>query len=50
VEALRETGRVFLSSTRLAGRVSLRFCFVNWRTTTADVEEAVKLLTGAGSD
>ncbi len=44
VEALRKTGRVFLSSTRLRGQVYLRFCFVNWRTTTADVEEAVVLL------
>lgn len=44
VEALRDTGRVFLSSTRLNGCVALRFCFVNWRTTTADVEEAVRLL------
>jgi hypothetical protein len=24
--------------------VALRFCFVNWRTTTADVEEVVRLL------
>ena len=44
VESLRATGRVFLSSTRLHGKVYLRFCFVNWRTTTADVEETVKLL------
>jgi glutamate/tyrosine decarboxylase-like PLP-dependent enzyme len=44
VESLRKTGRVFLSSTRLRGQVYLRFCFVNWRTTTADVEEAIGLL------
>ena len=44
VEALRATGRAFLSSTRLNGRVALRFCFVNWRTSTADVEEIVSLL------
>ena len=31
-EALRPTGRAFLSSTRLNGQVALRFCFVNWRT------------------
>ena len=43
-EGLRETGRAFLSTTRLDGRVALRFCFVNWRTTTADVEEVVQTL------
>jgi glutamate/tyrosine decarboxylase-like PLP-dependent enzyme len=48
-EALRAGGRAFLSSTRLRGRVSLRFCFVNWRTTTADVEEVVELLRNLGA-
>jgi glutamate/tyrosine decarboxylase-like PLP-dependent enzyme len=45
VEWVRETGRVFFTSTRLRGCVYLRFCFVNWRTTTADVEEAIGLLS-----
>jgi glutamate/tyrosine decarboxylase-like PLP-dependent enzyme len=44
VERLRETGRAFLSSTRLRGRVVLRFCFVNWRTSADDVDEVVELL------
>jgi len=44
VEALRRTGRAFVSSTRLRGRVALRLCFVNWRTTAADVDEVVRLL------
>ena len=44
-ETLRKTGRAFLSSTRLRGRVALRFCFVNWRTGAADVEEIIGLLT-----
>src|SRR5262249_34574787 len=44
IEKLRATGRGFISSTRLNGRVALRFCFVNWRTTAADVEELVRLL------
>jgi glutamate/tyrosine decarboxylase-like PLP-dependent enzyme len=48
VGALRETGRAFVSSTRLGSRVALRFCFVNWRTTTADVEEVVRLLVTPG--
>jgi aromatic-L-amino-acid decarboxylase len=41
---LRASGRAFISSTRLQGRVALRFCFVNWRTTAGDVEEVVRLL------
>jgi glutamate/tyrosine decarboxylase-like PLP-dependent enzyme len=44
IDEVRKSARVFLSSTRLRGRVALRFCFVNWRTTTADVEEVVRLL------
>jgi glutamate/tyrosine decarboxylase-like PLP-dependent enzyme len=48
VEELRKTGRAFVSSTLLRGRVALRFCFVNWRTTAGDVEEVVGLLTALG--
>ena len=44
IDAVRATGRAFLSSTRLRGRTAIRFCFVNWRTTAADVEEVVQLL------
>ena len=49
LEELRRTGRAFLSSTRLHGRVALRFCFVNWRTSAADVEEVIQLLTEIGN-
>jgi aromatic-L-amino-acid/L-tryptophan decarboxylase len=48
IDAVRATGRAFLSSTRLGGRVAIRFCFVNWRTTAADVEEVVGLLRTLG--
>jgi glutamate/tyrosine decarboxylase-like PLP-dependent enzyme len=48
IDGLRATGRAFISSTRLHGRVALRFCFVNWRTTANDVEEVVDLLTTHG--
>jgi aromatic-L-amino-acid/L-tryptophan decarboxylase len=44
VEKLLATGRAFVSSTRLHGRVALRLCFVNWRTTAADVDEVIELL------
>ncbi len=49
VDALRGTGRALVSSTRLRGRVALRFCFVNWRTTAADVEEVIDLLGDLGA-
>jgi glutamate/tyrosine decarboxylase-like PLP-dependent enzyme len=42
-EAVR-TGRVFLATTRVRGLVAQRFCFVNWRTTAADVDEVITLL------
>ena len=48
VEELRATGRAFISSTKLGNQVALRFCFVNWRTTVADVEETVGLLRELG--
>src|SRR5205823_3685279 len=48
LEALRASGKAFLSSTRLRGRVALRLCFVNWRTTAADVEAVVELLAADG--
>jgi glutamate/tyrosine decarboxylase-like PLP-dependent enzyme len=48
IDAVRATGRAFLSSTRLRGRTAIRFCFVNWRTTAGDVDEVVRLLTELG--
>ena len=50
IDAVRATGRAFLSSTRLRGRTAIRFCFVNWRTTAADVEEVVDLLSRLGTE
>jgi glutamate/tyrosine decarboxylase-like PLP-dependent enzyme len=48
VGAVRATGEAFLSSTRLRGRVAVRFCFVNWRTTADDVDAVVALLRREG--
>jgi glutamate/tyrosine decarboxylase-like PLP-dependent enzyme len=48
--ALRETGRAFLSSTRVRGVFAVRLCFINWRTTAADVDEVVDLLVRLGAD
>jgi aromatic-L-amino-acid/L-tryptophan decarboxylase len=50
IDAVRATSRAFLSSTRLRGRVAIRVCFVNWRTTSADVEEVVGLLKTLGHE
>jgi aromatic-L-amino-acid decarboxylase len=49
VDEVRKTGRAFLSSTRLNGCVALRLCFVNWRTTAADVEEVLNLVSEVGA-
>jgi glutamate/tyrosine decarboxylase-like PLP-dependent enzyme len=48
IERLRASGQVFLSSTRLGGRVAIRLCFVNWRTSADDVDALVEALCAAG--
>ena len=48
--ALRQTGRAFLSSTRVRGRFAVRMCFINWRTSAADVDEVVDLLVRLGAE
>jgi len=47
---LLATGRAFLSSTRLNGRFSLRMCFINWRTTSHDVDQIIELLKEIGNE
>ena len=47
-EELLRSGQAFLSTTRLRGRTTLRMCFVNWRTTAADVEIVVAALKDIG--
>jgi glutamate/tyrosine decarboxylase-like PLP-dependent enzyme len=49
VEELRTTERAVISSTRLGGRVALRFCFVHWQTTAGDVDEVVNSLGSLGT-
>jgi aromatic-L-amino-acid/L-tryptophan decarboxylase len=46
-DAVTASRRAALSSTRIGSRVTLRLCFVNWRTTAADVDEVVALLKRA---
>jgi glutamate/tyrosine decarboxylase-like PLP-dependent enzyme len=47
IDEVRATGKAFFSSTLLHGRVALRLCFVNWRTTSGDVEEVAGLIRKA---
>jgi glutamate/tyrosine decarboxylase-like PLP-dependent enzyme len=49
-KALLATGRAFLSSTRLRGAFAIRMCFINWRTSAAEVDEIVELLIRLGAD
>ena len=46
-EEVRATGQAFLATTRLNQRVAQRLCFTNWRTTSADVEQVIQLLSEA---
>src|SRR5262249_44742805 len=50
VRALLATGRAFLSSTRLRAAFAIRMCFINWRTSAADVDEIVELLIRLGAE
>ena len=50
IRAIRTAGLFFLSSTRLDGKLSLRFCFVNWRTTAQDVEAILDWISDQGSN
>jgi glutamate/tyrosine decarboxylase-like PLP-dependent enzyme len=48
IEAARASGEAFLSSTRLAGRVAIRLCLINWRTSADDIDRVVALLRRLG--
>ncbi len=50
VERLTATRQAFLASTRVDGKVALRICFVNWRTTAGDVEAVLELLRGLSKE
>jgi glutamate/tyrosine decarboxylase-like PLP-dependent enzyme len=43
-EAIQRDGRIYLSSTRLDGRVTLRLAILNARTHRADVDLAVEVI------
>lgn len=43
-QAIRSSGQAFLSTTRIDGKAALRLCFINWRTTSGDVDAVIELL------
>jgi glutamate/tyrosine decarboxylase-like PLP-dependent enzyme len=47
-EAVLEDARVYVGTTRRAGRVAFRPAFVNWRGTTADVDLLFNVLAELG--
>jgi aromatic-L-amino-acid decarboxylase len=47
--AVNATLQAAMSSTRLGGRICLRLCFVNWRTTAGDVETVIRMLVDAAT-
>jgi glutamate/tyrosine decarboxylase-like PLP-dependent enzyme len=47
-ETIQREGRVFLTTTELNGKVALRACIVNFRTTEADLDILLDVLTEAG--
>jgi len=46
--AIENSGAAFISNAVIAGKYALRFCIVNFRTTTADVETALQLVIRLG--
>jgi glutamate/tyrosine decarboxylase-like PLP-dependent enzyme len=48
-EAVLEDGRVYVGTTRYAGRVAFRPAIVNWRSTEADVDLLVEVIRELGS-
>ena len=50
LKRLIERGRMYLSNASIRGRFALRACFVNHRTTDADVAAIVPEVLGAGRD
>jgi glutamate/tyrosine decarboxylase-like PLP-dependent enzyme len=47
-DELTRDNRAFISTTQLNGRNTLRFCFVNWRTSADDVEMLVQWIATIG--
>jgi len=46
--AIEESGEAFVSNAVINGRFALRFCIVNFRTSTADIEAMPQLIARLG--
>jgi glutamate/tyrosine decarboxylase-like PLP-dependent enzyme len=49
LDTLQSEGRVYLSNARVAGRLALRACVTNFRTTRGDVERLVEVVREVGA-
>jgi glutamate/tyrosine decarboxylase-like PLP-dependent enzyme len=49
LDALQRDGRVYLSNATVNGRLALRACITNFRTTRADAERTVELVRELGA-
>lgn len=49
IDALRADGTYYLSPTRLGGRLCLRVCLINYRTTDADIDALPEHITTIGA-
>jgi glutamate/tyrosine decarboxylase-like PLP-dependent enzyme len=50
VERVVASGEATLSSTRLSGRFAIRFCVLNHRTQTSDIERTIALIERLGNE
>ena len=49
VKAMQEDGRIYISSALVAGKICLRPCFVNFRTTDSDVQTLIDVTLELGN-
>ena len=48
LEAIEKSGEAFISNAVIAGKYALRFCIVNFRASTGDIEAMPQLIVGSG--
>ena len=48
LEAIEKSGEAFISNAVISGKYALRFCIVNFRASTGDIEAMPPLVAGLG--
>ena len=48
MEAMEKSGEAFISNALIAGKYALRFCIVNFRASTGDIEAMPPLVASLG--